>query len=171
MKWPILAGLCFLIITIFTIPVFYEASKKSRALKVARSIAGDFMLARRLSLKKGDNCSVSFDAEQGSYRLKCSDSTIKENVMIKDISRDVVISRLFQDTGSIFNNYTLVFGADGKPLTDDTNKNSIYLININDEKNSIKKNVIRIFVDTDGRIDILKVRKVFSNGDLEFDTL
>ncbi len=171
MKWAVLAGLCFLIAIVFTVPIFYEASSKGRVLKVSRLIVNDMMLAKRLSLKKGETCGLKFDVDKNSYALSCGENGTMKTMEIKSISRDVVISNLFKDSGSVFDSNVLAFGPDGKLSASDASKNSIYLINIHDEKNSTKEDVIRIFVDISGRIEILKVDRVFPNGDLEFEPL
>lgn len=170
MKWTIAAGLCFLIIVVFSIPIFHDAAVQGRVLKVARTIASDLMALRHASLKHNSNCGMSFDRAKNSYTTFCAGNAIKV-VPLDKISKGVVLSDLFKVVGTTFENDTVTFGPDGKQVSNDANKNSVFLIDKRDEKEGVKENVIRIFIGIDGKIDILKVDKIFDNGDLAFEPL
>jgi len=180
MKWIIPAILCFVIIVIFTVPIFHDAGVDGRVIKVSRTVASDLMFAKHLALKEGKNCGVFFNIGKNTYTVfydlntdgffNYGDQSIK-TVVVDALSKGVVYSNFFNVTGAVFNNNTVVFGMYGKLFKPETNKNSIFFISSRDEQDGLKNKAIRVWVDVDGRIDILKVEKVLDTGDLVFEPL
>jgi hypothetical protein len=170
MKWMLPAGIGLLIVIMFSIPILHEAGIDGRTLKVARIISKDIMESRRSSLKNSESCGVSFDINNNNYTLYCSEKPLR-TVSLSSIASDVVFSSLLDVTQSSFNSNKVFFGKDGKRADIDETKNSIYLLNKKDETLGIKNRAVRIYVDVSGRIDILKVDKVYKNGDLVFEPL
>ena len=177
MKWAIPIGLLILVLVVYSIPIFHEAGVQKRVLKISLNIISDLMDARHNGLKEGKNCGLYFNTQMHNYDVFYDDNkdglydasdTLIKKVQFNETVKDVVYSKLFDQTGSVFDNNTVIFDHYGKVFKPQIGKNSIFIIGQRDEADKVNRNVTRIMVTDNGKIDLLKVTKVFPNGDLAF---
>ena len=180
MKWALPSIICFVILVVFSVPVFHDAVVDARVLRVARTIAKDLMIVKRTATKESKNCGIHFNLNNNSYTLfydsnndglfNYGDKGFK-TVYLDQLAKNVVYSRLLDKADSWFKNATVVFDLYGKLVDPDINKNSVFLISLRNEQDKQKDRITRVYVGVDGRIDILRVDKVLDNGDISFDLL
>ena len=160
--WVIVFVAC-LILVVYAVPTFYEASIEKRILSTARLVTKDLIESRFFCVSKGVEYKITFITnDRQGYSIYNGDKLLK-TVYLDQIGTDVVYSSLFKDKEVVF-----------KPVRDPnaTTLNDYYSIFVNDKTKEAKKDlksVIQIYINKNSyEIKLFRAYSVQNNGDLVF---
>lgn len=170
MKFWILAIVAVLILTVYSVPTFYEACTHKKIIKVARTMSEDLLQARLISLKGTEAVSVRLIRTGRQGYVISSGTKVIKTVYLDQIEPSVVYSSLFDKKAAVIEGDSFVFNKVREPgAKGPEGHDSIFFNRKLDEAKGLLNNIVRIYIDKGSyNIKLFRVYEVKDNGDLVF---
>jgi len=157
----------------YMFPTLYYASRQADVLKVAKIVVLDTYEFRRKGVKDKIYYGFLFDEsiKQGPFYKVFKDTNknleydnsdeVVKTVFLNSIQKGVIYSSLFNTTGLVFKNKTLIFSPDLKcsSVKKDV-ENSIFFISKLDEEQRYKERIVKVTVSDDCLIKLFMSTQV-----------